>query len=415
MENKVQPEKQPEKIENRNNYKIYIALLFLCTYGLIMIYSITALKYGASEEAHYNSFAVVAEQAKYMLIGFVFIAFLQFVNYRCLKIFALPLFALSVMCIALLGTDMGVNVKGATRWLRISGMQFQVSEVVKLGCILGLAWFISKYQPSLSKVAMTLYIWLIGGVTAVSLFLISDDFSSSAVVFGICFIMSFVCAKTIKLHIGAICLGVAFVWNYVYKIWSDMPTAEELAELDFRTGRIASWLAPEKYPDVSYQWYQGIYAISRGGFLGKGLGNSLQKNIIPEAHNDFIFTILVEEMGFVGGSVLIFLFIYLLYQIICVALSTKDIFGKAMVVGIFAHIGVQTIFNIGVTLGVMPNTGLPLPFISYGGTAIFILLGAEMSIVFSVERSLWRKQIFQNYGLKKKKKIRRKIRKKSMK
>lgn len=389
----MRDKKQPETFENRNNYKLYIALLFLCAYGLIMIYSITALECGASEKYEYNSFHFVGKQAFFMLLGFGGILFFQIWNYRILKVAALISLPVAILCMVLLTSPLGVTVNGATRWLNIKGMQFQVSEVVKLSCILIIAWFIESHEIFLKQWVLLVSIWVIGVVIAGILFVLSDDFSSSMVVFGICFVMGLVCTQTPKLHLAAIAGGITIVVTYVYSIWQNMPTTQEIAERGFRVGRIASWLDPDRYPDLSYQWYQGMYAVARGGFLGKGLGNSLQKNIIPEPHNDFVFAILLEEMGFVGGSVLVFLFVYLLYQIIRVALASKDSFARAMLVGVFAHIGVQTIFNMSVTLGVLPNTGLPMPFISYGGTSVAILMGAEMAIVFAVERSFWRRPL----------------------
>ena len=147
-----------------------------------------------------------------------------------------------------------------------------------------------------------------------------------------------------------------------------------------------------------YQTLQGLYAIGRGGVFGKGLGASIQKlGPMPEAETDMIFSVICEELGIVGAFALIYLFAYLLYQISRVMLSAPDLFGGMLSLGVFAHLTLQAIFNICVNLAILPNTGLPLPFISYGGTSVFFLLAGEMAIVFSVERRIgkeplnWRK------------------------
>lgn len=375
----------------RNNYMMWIALIFLCAYGAMMVFSVTSYRCAISEDCNYDSFYMVKSQVKYMLGGIGLILILQFLDYHILKYFAAILYLSGIVTILLLKTPLGVSVNGATRWLRIRGVgQFQVSEWVKVCVIVFLAYLIDQNRKSLSSNKLTLYLWIAGGIPTFLLFWISNDLSSSAVVLGICFIMSFISTKTEKLHIFVFILAVIVVALYVWSIWRNMPTAEEINELPFRVRRIAAWLDPERYADSQgHQTLQGLYAIGRGGVFGKGLGGSIQKlGQIPEAENDMIFSVICEELGIIGALVLIYLFGYLIYQIARVMVSAPDLFGGMMCLGVFAHLTLQSIFNICVNLALLPNTGIPLPFISFGGTSVFFLLAFEMAIVFSTERRI---------------------------
>ncbi len=375
----------------RNNYMLWIALIFLCAYGAMMVFSATAYQCGISEKFDYDSFHFVKRQVMFMLGGFVAILALQFVDYRILKHFAVLLYISGIVSIFLLKTPLGVSANGATRWVNLPGIgQFQVSEWVKVCVIIFLAYLIDRNRKYLSSTKLTLYLWIAGAIPTALLFEISNDLSSSAVVIGICFIMSFISTRTEKLHMIVFLAIVAVVIMYVWNIWKHMPTPEELNEMPFRVGRIAAWLDPDRYAATQgHQTLQGLYAIGRGGVFGKGLGGSIQKlGQIPEAENDMIFSVICEELGIIGALVLIYLFGYLIYQIARVMLSAPDLFGGMLNLGVFAHLTLQSIFNICVNLAILPNTGIPLPFISYGGTSVFFLLACEMAIVFSVERRI---------------------------
>ncbi len=375
----------------RNNYMLWIALIFLCAYGAMMVFSATSYQCSMSKDYNYDSFALVKRQAMFMAAGFIAILVLQFVDYRLLKHFAVLLYLSGIASILLLKTPLGVSANGATRWVNIPGVgQFQVSEWVKICVIIFLAYLIDRNRNHLNSPKLTFYLWIAGGIPTVLLFFISRDLSSSAVVLGICFIMSFISTKTEKLHIAVFLAAALVVAMYVWSIWSNMPTAEELSEMSFRVGRIAAWLDPERYAaSQGHQTLQGLYAIGRGGVFGKGLGGSIQKlGQIPEVENDMIFSVICEELGIIGAIVLIYLFGYLIYQIARVMVSAPDLFGGMLSLGVFAHLTLQAIFNICVNLAILPNTGIPLPFISYGGTAVFCLLAGEMAIVFSIEHRI---------------------------
>lgn len=384
-------EKRQSPIIVRNNYMLWIALIFLCAYGAMMVFSATAYQCGISEKFNYDSFHFVKRQVIFMLGGFAAILLLQFADYRILKHFAVFLYISGIASIFLLRTPLGVSANGATRWVNLPGIgQFQVSEWVKVCVIIFLAYLIDRNRKYLGSTKLTIYLWIAGAIPTVLLFELSNDLSSSVVVMGICFIMSFISTRTEKLHIIVFLAVVAVVAMYVWNIWKHMPTPEELNDMPFRVGRIAAWLDPNRYAaSQGHQTLQGLYAIGRGGVFGKGLGGSIQKlGQIPEAENDMIFSVICEELGIIGALVLIYLFGYLIYQIARVMLSAPDLFGGMLGLGVFAHLTLQSIFNICVNLAILPNTGIPLPFISYGGTSVFCLLACEMAMVFSVERRI---------------------------
>lgn len=156
----------------------------------------------------------------------------------------------------------------------------------------------------------------------------------------------------------------------------------------YRVTRIAAWLHPEDYPDEVYQTLQGMYAIGSGGLFGKGLGASVQKlGYVPEAQNDFIFTIICEELGLFGAICVILLFVLLLWRCMVIANNAPDLFSSLLVVGVMSHIALQVVLNIMVVTNWMPNTGIILPFFSYGGTSILILI-TEMGLVLNVSRRI---------------------------
>lgn len=366
---------------------IWSAVILLTSYGLIMIYSASGIQYIASEVHGYDSMYLLKRQLFFVIAGFVICLLCQFINYSILYKFAKLIYFLGIVSIALLRTSLGVSAKGATRWLSIGGIQFQVAELIKISVIIILAYMVQHYSKYLSKLRLLFRMWFVGVGAAILLMEISNDLSSSLVVLGITFGITFIYTRTEKIHlsiIGTIGIGVGI---YLWNLKSNLPSVDELANMSFRVGRIAAWLDPGRYAsNQGYQTLQALYAIGSGGLFGKGLGNSIQKiSAIPEAQNDMIFSIICEELGLIGAAMLIFLIAYLGYKLYEVAINAKNLFGSALVTGVLIHIMLQSFINIGVNVNLIPNTGIGLPFISYGGTAVFCQL-FEIAIVLSVGR-----------------------------
>lgn len=366
---------------------IWAAVILLVAFGLIMIYSASGLKFINSEIHGNDSMYLLKRQTIFVLAGLVLCLIFQFINYSVLYKRARIIYLLGVGAILLLKSPLGVSAKGATRWLNILGIQFQVAELVKICIIIILAYMVQHYSKHLSKLKLLFRMWLVGGVTTLLLLKISNDLSSSLVILGITVGVTFVYTRSEKLHLVIAGVGVGGIGIFLWQLKNNMPTTEELENVSFRIGRIAAWLEPERYASSQgYQTLQALYAIGSGGFFGKGLGNSTQKiSAIPEAQNDMIFSIICEELGIVGASLLILLIIYLCYQIFKVAMYSNNLFGSVLATGVLLHMSIQSFINIGVNVNLLPNTGIGLPFISYGGTAVFCQL-IEVAIVLSVGR-----------------------------
>ena len=289
------------------------------------------------------------------------------------------------MLIFLILTPLGYEANGAKRWIRIGGISLQPAEVAKVAVILYMTVTIVKNKDMFKDLMSIFKKTILPIISCLLVFLLTKNLSSAIIIAAICIIMLYVVDKNSKRYIiGAAILGcVAVVAVIIALSIPDSP------DVGFRMSRIKAWRNPEAYSDtIGYQTLQSLYAIGSGGFFGKGLGQSSQKlGFIPEAQNDMIFSIICEELGLFGGVCVIAMFIVLLYRMWIIANSAPDMYGMLLVTGVMAHIAVQVVLNIAVVTNVIPNTGISLPFISYGGSSVMFLL-AEMGMVFGVARSI---------------------------
>lgn len=380
-----------EKLHN----KLIFVLIVICTFGCLMVFSATSDMCSQKAMYNYDSMYMLKKQICFMLAGFLIIfATLFFDVSKLVEKLAKLIYIAGYVCIFLLLSPLSVTSHGATRWINILGIQFQVAEIVKISVAVILAYMVQKYAKHLANPKLTIRMWIAGGFPAVLLFLISSDLSTSVVILAMVFGVTLVTNDTLKLHlsvlIGAIVVGGVCV---VY-IANNLPSPDELNEVSFRVGRIAAWINPERYAsDQGYQTLNSLYAIGSGGLFGRGIGRSLMKlGPIPEAQNDMIFAIIVEELGIVGGCVVILLYVYLIYILLRVILKARSLYESTLVLGVLIHVGVQAFFNIAVTMNVLPNTGIGLPFISYGGTAILCLM-FEMALVCSIAKKNYVKNV----------------------
>ena len=391
----LQPEKR-KKIQRQKDlfqadtYSIWAAMILLVAFGLMMIYSASGYRFAGSSAHGYDSMYLLKRQIIFAGAGVAACFFGQYLNYRLLnkKIFAVAIYIVGIASILLLKTSLGVSANGATRWLNIAGIQFQVAEIVKICVIVMLAYLLQKHLKRMNTGELIIRAWLTGGLAAILLLTISNDLSSSLVVLGITYGITFVYTRTEKLHYTLAGGAIATVVTYIWYLKNHMPSEFELEKMSFRVGRIAAWIDPERYANnQGYQTLQALYAIGSGGIWGKGLGSSTQKlSAIPEAQNDMIFSIICEELGLAGALILVVLIVFLCYELFKIAISAQDLFGSVLATGVLIHMGFQSFVNIGVNVNLLPNTGIGLPFISYGGTAVFCQL-AEIAIVLSIGRA----------------------------
>lgn len=365
------------------DYSLLAVVILLTCFGLIMLYSTSAYM----AEVRYGDDMYFFKKQAFISAGCIVVMILiSKIDYHILTKFVTVLYAAAFILMALVRfTPLGVVVNGAKRWLKI-GIQFQPSEIAKIAVIVCLPYMIIKMGRQVQTLKACMILGLAGVVLAGGAYIFTDNLSTAIIIFGITAGLIFVAHPKVKpfLLIGAV--GVVLILGLVLFLYA---TVDPETNENFRIGRILVWLHPEDFADGDgYQTLQALYAIGSGGFLGRGLGNSIQKlGSVPEAQNDMIFSIVCEELGIAGGIMVLLLFSYLLYRLFFIAQNAPDMFGSLIVSGVFIRISLQVIFNIAVVVNMMPNTGVTLPFISYGGTSIMFLM-AEMGLALSVARQI---------------------------
>lgn len=351
------------------DYSIVFIVIFLVGFGLVMVYSTSSYKGGLymNDAAYW-----LKRQAGFAVAGIVGMIFVSRIDYHQWKSKRWLWMVYYYGTLLLLGVTFffAAVSHGSRRWIGIGPIRFQPSELAKVTLILILAGYITKNirdmrtsRGTLKAFAITLPVIIAVGI---------ENLSTSIILLAITVIMIFVSSKQWKPFVVIGAVGIAGVVLLI-------------ATQGYRMSRIYVWLDPES-SEKGLQTMQGLYAIGSGGLFGKGLGQSMQKmGFLPETHNDMIFSIVCEELGLFGAISILILYFVLLWRFMVVAINAEDLYGSLIVIGAIAHIGVQVFINIGVVTNTIPNTGIPLPFISYGGTALCILL-IEMGLVLSVSR-----------------------------
>lgn len=364
------------------DYTLLFVVLFLLGFGLVMLYSTSS--YEANLE-HGDSAFYLKKQLGATILGLIVMMVVANIPYHFWESFAVLGYIVSVVLILLVLTPLGIEANGARRWLNIAGISLQPAEVAKLAMILFLASLVCKMGKSIrtGKGFMTM---LLAPMPICGLvYIVTKNLSSAIIIFGIAALMLFVSSPDYKKFVLIALAGIAAAALIVFLIVN----AADSDSLSFRGGRILAWLDPEAYADgKGFQTLQALYAIGSGGIWGKGLGQSMQKlGFLPEAQNDMIFSIICEELGLFGAAAVMLLFILLIWRFMVIANNAPDLFGAMLVVGVMGHIAIQVILNIAVVTNTIPNTGISLPFISYGGTSVLFLL-IEMGIVLSVGKGI---------------------------
>lgn len=360
--------KRKSKLGSVNPYILY-SVLALVAIGIIMVFS--ASYYDALYK-HKDVFYFLKKELTWVPVGLVALVVMMLIDYHLLKKFTV--FAYGVTVVALVAVlFVGSTINGATRWLNIAGISFQPSELAKYVIVFFLAMMIDKYGKMNRNWKIPL-IYLGSAALFALLVYKENNLSIAAIIMFVAFIMIFVSGMSFKETFALI--GIGGVAGTI-GIFSS----------DYRTERFISFLDPWKYAnDEGYQLVHSLYALGSGGLFGVGLGNSKQKALyMPEPHNDFIFAIIGEELGLIGCIAVIAIFVVLIVAGIKVASRAKDRYGKLLATGIISVIAVQAIINIAVVTGSMPVTGVPLPFISYGGTSLVFNLAA-MGVLLNISR-----------------------------
>ena len=358
------------------DYTLLFVVVFLVCFGLVMIYSTSS--YSATIEEG-DSLYYLKRQALFAAAGFAAIFVITRFDYHTWTKFLFFAYIVAIILQVLVFVPgIGVEVNGSRRWIKIISNSFRIqpSEIGKLVLIMFLAYVCSITVNQLKN------FWGIVKVMALALpiivLVVITNLSTAIVLTGITFVIVFVASDRYKPFIAMI--GIVAVGGMA-----------GLMLQGYRMQRIEAWLNVET-SDYAYQTRQALYAIGSGGLFGKGLGNSIQKlSYLPEAHNDMIFSIICEELGLFGAVAVILLFALLLWRCMVIANNAPDLYGALIVIGVMTQIGLQTLINIAVSTNSMPNTGIPMPFISYGGTAIIFLL-CEIGLVLAVSKQIKFKQ-----------------------
>lgn len=382
--------KARKKDEYFFDYSLLFVVLFLLGFGLVMIYS--ASFYDASTSKSFNNDAAyfLKKQAFSSALGIVAMFVVAFIPYRFWERFAALSYGVSAVLIVLVLTPLGIKANGARRWLNL-GISVQPAEIAKLAMILFLASLICKMGRAIRTPKGFWVVAFVPVPICLMVWKITDNLSSAIIIFGIAILMLFVASPDYKrfFAIGGLVIAVAVS---VVMVLQNMDTAQ-LQNAGFRSARIMAWLSPEDYAsETGFQTLQSLYAIGSGGLFGKGIGQSMQKlGFLPEVQNDMIFALICEELGIFGGICVIMLFVLLIWRCMVIASNASDLFGALLVVGVLGHVAIQVILNIAVVTNTIPNTGISLPFISYGGSSVMFLL-IEMGLVLSVGRGIQLKE-----------------------
>ncbi len=360
-------------LKNPIDFTLLITILLLLSIGLIMLLSASSPS-ALSESG--NSYSYFFRQAIFAVAGLFMMWGISNIDYRFYqKYYKLAYIVAFILLLAV--PFIGRTINGAKRWIYVTDtLSFQPSEMAKLLMIIFYAGILVKNRDELNKYGKGFFKHIIMVAPIIVLLLIEPHFSASMIIIGIVAIMMIVAGcKFWHFLVSGLVVGVPGIIGLI------------LLE-PYRLQRVTTFLNPWSDPTGDgWQVIQSLYAIGSGGLFGAGLGESKQKYLyIPEPHNDFIFSILAEELGFIGCAVVIILFAIFIWRGILIAMKSPDMFGSLIAIGITAQVAIQVIINIAVVTSSMPATGMPLPFFSYGGTSLFILL-CEMGVLLNISKA----------------------------
>lgn len=364
------------------DYDLLLVIIFLMCFGLVMLYSASA--YSAQADFG-NDMSYFSKQAAISVASFGWMLFISRIDYHLYGAFSFEIYIVAMILMALVQTPLGQTINGARRWLRLPGnLSLQPAEITKIAVILFISYELCRMGNKVSTKEGTIRVFAFGVAAAGGVMFLTDNLSTAIIVMAITCILYFVVHPKLKPFLKILAFGAAAVAVLVMILSATLSHSD-----NFRLQRIITWLNPEEHGETGgFQVMQGLYAIGSGGFFGKGLGNSTQKlGIVPEVQNDMILTIICEELGVFGAIMILLLFGLMLYRLMFIARNAPDLYGALLATGIFAHIALQVVLNIAVVTNMIPNTGVTLPFISYGGTSIVFLM-SEMGIALGISRKI---------------------------
>jgi cell division protein FtsW len=364
--------------------KVAVTILVFCVaallaLGMVMLYSASMVQVGAR---------YLTMQLVWCLLGLVACVVATAFDYRKLKrIWWLPLGIAVLMLVLVLDHHFGLKINGARRWFGFGRVHFQPSEFAKIALIVALAWYGEHYQRQMPQLKRGILIpGLLIGLT-VGLIFVEPDVGSALVLATVSGILLLISGIRLRYFLPPVLIAAIGVGAFIY-------------HNPMRSERIYSWLhVEETRRDKGLQAYEAMVALGSGGLTGKGLGDGRQKlGFLPEHHTDFIFSIIGEELGLIATLLVVFAFVAIVFSGIYIAMNAADTFGMLLGSGITFLIGLQAFINIGVVTSALPNKGLPLPFISYGGSNLLIMLSCVGVLLSIARRGRETERAFRNLG-----------------
>ena len=352
------------------DFTVLFIVLTLVLFGVVMIFSSSYYYTMTSAKYEYDMLYFLKKQGLWAVLGIIAMFGAMIVPNKWIRKAAVPSYCVAILCQALL-PFIGTEVNGQKRWLGVGSFSFQPSELTKVAVILFLSSYVITHKKELGNMKgfVKACVFLL-----IPVGLIAYNNLSSAILVGL---------------VGATILFIASPRIWYFGAGAGLVGllgAVAVLAFPYRIGRIKTWLDPWADPTGGgFQTIQSLYAVASGGLFGLGLGQSRQKTFIPEAYNDIIFAIICEELGLVGAALVITLFAVLIWRGIRIAMNARDPFRMLVATGITAVFAFQSIINIGVVTNTIPNTGQPLPFISYGGTSLLFLMGMA-GILLNISR-----------------------------
>lgn len=369
-------------LNNSVDFTLVITVLLLLSLGLVMVLSASSPTSFQESGKSYNYFV---RQLIFAIIGLVAMYFVSKIDYRIYQRFYKQAWWLSVILL-LAVLLVGDEAKGAKRWIDIGFTRFQPSEIVKFLMIVFYAGILVKNRNELGKFWKGLVKHMLYLVPIIVLLILEPHLSTSIVIIITCCVI----VLTAGCKFWQFCATGVVAVGGIGSLATILYFASEFFREKFQYAltRIVTFMDPwQDASGTGWQVIQSLYAIGSGGLFGVGLGDSKQKYLyLPEPHNDFIFSVLAEEMGFVGCIIVFILFAVFIWRGILIAIKAPDMFGSLVAVGITTLVGVQFLINVAVVTSSMPATGMQLPFFSYGGTALCILL-CEVGVLLSISRA----------------------------
>jgi len=372
-----------------------IIVLMLVAFGSIMVFSAS---YAYAYSRYGDSTYFIKKQLLWVMIGVIGMIAVSYLNYKVIKLMSLPLYGVALILL-LLVLVIGVAAQSAQRWLFIGPISLQPSEIMKFALVLAMAWYGDIYKKKIhdpnqnfkERTVNTLVKPAVFIVIAAGAIMLENHVSGTLIVclIGAICLWALGCEKKWFITLGG--AGFAIVGIVLLIVWFKDQPWNKIDDIipAYVVKRIDMWLRPENYTllDDTWQTVQGKYAVGSGGFFGTGFGQSYQKHLfVSQPQNDFIYAIVCEELGFVGAVGLIVLYLVFVYRGLVIAERAPDIYSSIAATGIVGHVGIQALLNMLVVTGVFPNTGISLPFISYGGSSLVMLM-AEMGILLSISRA----------------------------